>query len=396
MLDFVVAGGGPVGLLCAVALRRLGRSVTLIERCACPRSETRSIGIHAASLARLEQLVLLPQFLEHGVCIERGVAVGSRGLLGAIDFRRISPRFGHALAIPQPHTEALLERAGQALGVRMLRGAKLIALAQRSDHVDIEYAGEHGRQRLQARHLLACDGKSSSVRAMLGIGCPRQRLPGSYVMAEFAATPALGLDAYIYLADHGLVESFPLPHDRRRWVVEAPTRRDCVDLDELCAWVWQRTGQVLDPRTATQASAFGIAQALADRFRIGRVLLLGDAAHVVSPFGGQGMNLGWLDAFALADRVAQHWTPRGLDDFVLDDWARERRRLAKAALRQAAWNTRLGHRPRWPRARNALVRVALSGSLANLWTRRFAMLGLDSATRRGLCYSPRAASSMKP
>ena len=161
-------------------------------------------------------------------------------------------------------------------------------------------------------------------------------------------------------------------------------------LDELCAWVRQRTGHVLDPSTASQASAFGIVQALADRFRCARVLLLGDAAHVLSPFGGQGMNLGWLDAFALVDRIAQGWTATGLAESTLDNWARERRNLAKVALRQAAWNTRLGHRPRLPRARNALVRVALSGALAQLWSRRFAMLALDSS------YSPRAASSMKP
>jgi 2-polyprenyl-6-methoxyphenol hydroxylase-like FAD-dependent oxidoreductase len=175
-----------------------------------------------------------------------------------------------------------------------------------------------------------------------------------------------------------LVESFPLPNDRRRWVVEAPTRRARVDLVELCALVRQRTGRILDPHAGVQASVFGIVQALADRFRCDRVLLLGDAAHVLSPFGGQGMNLGWLDAFALAELVDEHWTAAGLDPRVLETWAESRRRTAKAALRQAALNTRIGRRTSLPRARNALVRVALSGSLATLWSRRVAMLSLDS------------------
>jgi 2-polyprenyl-6-methoxyphenol hydroxylase-like FAD-dependent oxidoreductase len=389
MVDFAVVGGGPVGLLCALALRRLGRSVTLIERHASARSETRSIGVHAASLARLDQLGLLDQFLARGVRIERGLAFGSRGRLGEIDFRLASPAFGYALSIPQPQTEALLEHAGQAAGVHTLRGATVVGLAQRRDHVELEHARGGERRRLSARHLLACDGANSSVRALLGIAAPRQRLPGSYVMAEFPNTPALGHDACIFLTDHGLVESFPLPDDRRRWVVEAPTRRDHVDLTELCALVWQRTGQRLEPHAGAQASAFGLVQALADHFRCGRTLLLGDAAHVLSPFGGQGMNLGWLDAFALADLVDERWTDAGIDERLLEDWARSRRRAAKAALRQAAWNTRIGRRTQLPRARNALVRVALAGSLAKVWSRRFAMLSLDRPYTR-------AASSMKP
>ena len=387
MVDFAVIGGGPVGLLCALALRRLGRSVTLIERHASLRRETRSIGVHAASLARIHQLGLLDQFLARGVRIERGLAFGSRGRLGAIDFRLASSSFGYALSIPQPQTETLLERAGRVAGVRMRRGATVVGLAQRRDHVEVDHARGSERRILTARYLLACDGANSSVRTLLGIAAPKQRLPGSYVMAEFPNTPALGHDACIYLTDHGLVESFPLPADRRRWVVEAPTRRDRVDLTELCAWVWQRTGHILEPDAGTQASAFGLVQALADRFRCGRVLLLGDAAHVLSPFGGQGMNLGWLDAFALADLVDVHWRDVGLDDRVLDGWACSRKRAAKSALRQAAWNTRIGRRTALPRARNALVRVALAGSLAKVWSRRFAMLSLDY---------PRAASSMKP
>lgn len=378
VLDFAVVGAGPVGLLCAVALRRLGRSVTIFERESSPRGETRSIGVHAASLACLERLDLLAPFLAHGVAIERGVAVGSRGVLGAIDFARASARFGYALSIPQPQTEALLERAGRALGVRLLRGATVVDVESGRDHVVVHYQRDGQPSCATARHLLACDGAHSRVRAALGVAVRRARLPGCFVMAEFPGTPALGHDAWIFLADDGLVESFPLPGERRRWVVEAPTRRDQVDAIELCAWVRARTGHALDPAAGTQASGFGISQALARRFRCGRTLLLGDAAHVVSPFGGQGMNLGWLDAVALADAVARSWTATGLDDRTLDGWARARRRAARVALHQAALNTRVGRRSAAPRLRNAIVRVALAGPLASALTRRFAMLSLVS------------------
>jgi 2-polyprenyl-6-methoxyphenol hydroxylase-like FAD-dependent oxidoreductase len=377
MLDFAVVGGGPVGLLCAVALRRLGRSVTIIERDPSPRHETRSIGIHAASLAQLDRLGLLAQFVARGVRIERGFAIGSRGPLGSIDFRTASSRFGFALSIPQTQTEALLERAARACGVRMLRGACGVGIAQEPNHVAVELE----RRTLLARHVLACDGAHGCIRTWLGIAARQQRLAGSYLMAEFPGTPELGNDAWIFLADQGLVESFPLPNDRRRWVVEAPVRRDHVELSELCTLVRERTGRVLDPRAGTQASAFGLSQALAERFHCGRVLLLGDAAHVLSPFGGQGMNLGWLDAFALAELVAKHWTPIGIDSLALEHWARSRRRIARAALRQAAWNTRIGRKAMLPRLRNGLVRVALTKPFTAMWSRRFAMLSLDASPR---------------
>lgn len=375
MIDFAIIGGGPVGLLCAVALRRLGRSVEVIERDRHRRSHSRSIGIHAASLARLDELGLLDSFVARGVRIERGVAVGSRGRLGDIDFGQASTRHGFALSLPQPQTEALLEDAARRLGARVLRGANFVAVKQRRDHVSITYRCHDERRRVKARHLLGCDGGDSSVRAALGIHSRTWAYPGSYLMAEFPETPQLGRDAWIFLADDGLVESFPLPGRWRRWVVEAPGRRDHVAPDEMCRLIRERCGVELEPRAIVDAGAFGVEQRLARRFCRGRALLLGDAAHVVSPFGGQGMNLGWLDAMALADVVARRWDHAGLRDDVLASWAHERRRAARVALRQAAINTWIGRWSAAPRLRNALVRVVLRVSAPAL-SRRFAMQSL--------------------
>ncbi|KIG14336.1 Salicylate hydroxylase [Enhygromyxa salina] len=380
MLDVAVVGGGPVGLLCAVALRLQGRAVTLLERRAAPRSDSRSIGIHAASLARMRGLGVLTSLLERGIQIERGVALGSRGRLGTIEFRAASTRFGFALAVPQAQTEALLEARAHASGVELVRGANVNALEHRGDHVVLGYDHQGQRRSVSARYLLGCDGAHSSIRRLLKVGVRRQALRGNFWMAEFPAKPELGTDAWIYLADQGLVESFPLPGDRRRWVVEVEARRDQVNLRELCRAVQFRCGQLLEPDAGSQPSAFGVTQLLAQKFRCGRVLLLGDAAHVLSPFGGQGMNLGWLDALALAEVFAGHWTVGGLADAAVTDWEQRRRKAAKIALRQAAWNTRIGRRTACPRLRNALVRVALLPPFAAHWSRRFAMVSLGGGT----------------
>lgn len=376
MLDFAIVGAGPVGLFCAVALRHAGRSVTILERDPIARHETRTIGIHSASLECLDRLGLLGLFVERGVVIERGVMVGSRGVLGTIDLRRASRRHGFALSVEQPAFEALLEYVGRERGVAVERGAEVVGFEQGGESVGVRYVQDGEQRRLEARHLIGCDGRESRVRESLGIGVWRHRIRGCHMMADFPRTFGLGEDAWFFLADQGLVESFPLPGEQSRWIVEAPGWRDRVDLVELCELVWRRTGYEIDPGEGSRARVFVTPQALARRFHRGRVLLVGDAAHVLSPFGAQGMNLGWLDAFALAEVVGERWTSLGLERGAIARWSARRRRAACSALVQAGAITVGGRRSVAPRVRNAILRVGLAEVFGGVVSRRFSMRGL--------------------
>jgi 2-polyprenyl-6-methoxyphenol hydroxylase-like FAD-dependent oxidoreductase len=194
-------------------------------------------------------------------------------------------------------------------------------------------------------------------------------------MADMADDTSFAADAAVFLCEGGLVESFPLPHGRRRWVASLPARtRLSPDPERLGKVIRERTGLVVRPTTASNASAFKAEHYCADEWVRGRVILAGDAAHVVSPIGGQGMNLGWLDAAALATHLSRGESaalPLALERYAVD-----RRRSAQRARRRAELFMRLGASRYGYRTRSALVGLTLTPPIAPHAARLFTMGGL--------------------
>lgn len=363
--DVIVVGGGAVGLFLACRLAQLGLTCRVLERRPGPPPHSRAIGIHPPALERLAELGLSEAFLREGVRIARGHAFAGTRRLGTLEFASCPPPYPFILTLPQPRTEALLAARLEQLAAGALSyGAEVSWFGADAQGVSVTLA-DGGT--LRARYLVAADGKGSGVRQHLGIPFHGGRYPDSYIMGDFADTTAFGSDAGLYLTHAGLVESFPLPGGVRRWVVMTPRFVTHPTPELLGEMVAERLGVQLLLATNTMLSAFGVQRFLADRFVQGHVALVGDAAHVLSPIGGQGMNLGWLGAWHLAKGLA---AGNGLDGYA------GHRRAAKLAIRRAEFNTVMGRATPLAPLRDALAWSILHTPLRRTFARVFTMRGL--------------------
>ncbi|QEO16183.1 FAD-dependent monooxygenase [Agromyces intestinalis] len=227
---------------------------------------------------------------------------------------------------------------------------------------------------IAATYLVGADGVRSTVRQVAGIGWRERRGRAEYVMGDSDDTTDAATTALLHFEPSGVVESFPLPGGRRRWVAWVRRAPTPLDAEALATIVDARAGASVDPSSASEPSAFTARQHLADRFANGRVALVGDAAHEVSPIGGQGMNLGWLDAQHLVRDLAGGVAEGGvLDAFVAYD--RVRRSAAARAVRQARFNMRMGAPTAGARlrGRNAVVRVLAVPPFRSLLAAAFTM-----------------------
>ena len=348
----LIVGAGPTGLLLACLLARRGVEVRVLERRMAPPTSSRAIGLHPPALRALAEIDLEREAVTLGEQIRIGRARCGRRELGSLDFALDRRRRPFVLTLPQSRTEDLLARRLAELAPAALsRGweatdlrdsASSVALtARRSD-------GATGTLRLRAGLVVGADGSRSRVRALLGIATTGRDYPDAYLMGDLADPGGEDgeREAVIHLEPGGVVESFPLPGGRRRWVVHAGTAGTEPSPAHLVALVRERTGTVLDPTTATMLSAFTVRRRTARRLLARRCVLLGDAAHEVSPIGGQGITLGWLDALDLAPLLARCVTEDRTGALCEDPaWRRAERKIrrrARLAGMIAAANTALG------------------------------------------------------
>ncbi|MGK5675925.1 FAD-dependent oxidoreductase [Micromonospora sp. URMC 106] len=367
--DVLVVGAGPTGLAAALTLARRGVGVTVVDRLDRPPVTSRAAVVHAYTLEVLDRIGVGAPLVARGLR-SPGFTVRDRDrVLLTVPFRTLPSRHAYALMVSQSVTESVLTAELAAHGVRVLRPHELTGLRRDGAGVLAEFAGTTVR----ARYLVGADGMHSTVRERAGIGFTGPAGgEESFVLADVRVTSALPRDEVsLFLARSGPLVWAPLPDGVVRLVAavaDAPPEPDAAHLQALL----DERGPTRRPdrvREVLWASRFRLRHRIADTFRAGPVLLAGDAGHVHSPAGGQGMNLGICDAVDLGGTLAD--VLAGGPDTLLDGYAARRRPLAEEVAGFADRLTRLATLPPSRRpARDLLLRLLSAAPPAR---HRFAM-----------------------
>ena len=342
--EVLVVGAGPVGLAVAASLAGHGHDVTVVDGQASGANTSRAAVVHARTLEMLERIGVSKRLAGLGIHAPKfSIRDGDRELV-PVRFDRLSTEYPYTLMVPQNITEQVLLDRLEELGGKVHRPYVATGLSQTADGAEITL--DRGDV-IRARYVVAADGMNSTIRDLAGLGSNGNGvLPLSFALADVRVESGLPPDQILlFFSKPGMLVVAPLPDGSFRLVAEvddAPERPDAAFAQRLLDTRGPR-------RTAVRVtevlwgSRFRIHERVADRYRAGRVLLAGDAAHTHSPAGGQGMNLGLRDAVTLGDALSVALR-EGRED-KLDEYATGSRAEAMHVVSLAGRLTRLATVP---------------------------------------------------
>ncbi len=364
-IEALVVGAGPVGLMMALQLNRYGIPCRLVDRAAQRTDQSRALAVWSRTLEMLEPLGLADRLVATGIR-GRGVAVHNQSRrLFEIDLSGLPSRFNFTLLVPQSETERILEEGLQARGLAIERQTACAEVSVRRDGADVVLQGPDDlREEVACRWLIACDGAHSIIRHALAAPFEGRALETVLALADVTVAGPVSKDQLsIYWTRGGMVAFFPIAPPLYRVVVDTPlgdpgTPPTLAHFQQLLLERGLSQLTISDPRWT---SNFRVHERKVASYRYGPVFLAGDAAHVHSPAGGQGMNTGLQDACNLGWKLAQAIRTPACAENLLDSYSLERGHVGRQVLQASGFMTAMTTlREPWEQAlRNAAAQVVM-------------------------------------
>jgi len=342
--DVLVTGAGPVGLTMASELSRYGLSVRIIDQNTQRTDKSKALVVWSRTLELLDRMgaELAQRFVSNGSKVRIARILSGREDIGHVDLTGIDSPYNFGLMIPQADTERLLEEHLATLGLNVERQVKLKEFQSEPDRVTCRLVRQdHSEETISASWLIGCDGAHSTVRHQLGMEFHGQTMPSDWVLADVHLSGVVGDPSItVFWHKEGMLALFPIQRTRYRVVADVGESSGPIGEGNRPAPSLEEVQQILDARgpggirasDPVWLSAFTINERKVADYRSGRIFLAGDAAHVHSPAGGQGMNTGMQDAYNLAWKLAL--VTRGLckPEPLLSSYSAERSAVAHRVL----------------------------------------------------------------
>jgi 3-(3-hydroxy-phenyl)propionate hydroxylase len=361
----LVVGAGPTGLAAAMSLARAHVPVRLIDKAPEPAPHSRAIGIQARTLELFEQHRLIEPFLELGHRAHTANLYSNGQRLARLDFDPLQTRYPYILFLDQFVTERLLTEHLATLGVMVEREVELTEFSQTSAGIvaTLQHADGHV-EAIHPAYLIAADGAHSTIRHQLGMSFAGKTFEQVFLLADLQAeTPWSDDEFHIFASGEGLAALFPMGAQRYRLIADRHARlpasatnaepaaageaAPAPTLDECCALAARRIHHPVKFSQLTWSANFHLNSRMVEQLRAQRVFLAGDAAHVHSPAGAQGMNTGIQEAFNLGWKLARVINGEA-PDRLLGSYHLERHPIERDVLRQTSFVTHLAEADHGP------------------------------------------------
>jgi len=362
----LIAGAGPVGLTLANELARHGVSVRIVDKAGERTDKSKALVMWSRTLELFDDAGYVDKFLPAGMVAHGAQISTGKEVVARISFGSLDSRYPYALMIPQSETERVLEEQLAARGVTVERLVELSGFDEEGDKVDATIKKANGEtETVSADWLIGCDGAHSTVRHGLGFTFEGSTQQSDWVLADGYLSGLEPKDRiHIFWHREGILAFFPIGSERWRVVADlgpatSEARHPDPTLAEVQALLMQRGSPGITMSDPVWLAAFRINERKVKDYRRGRVFLAGDAAHIHSPAGGQGMNTGIQDAFNLAWKLKMVIAGTAKSS-LLDSYSVERSAIGEIVLRNAGRMTDAAilRNPIAQGLRNAVVKFA--------------------------------------